>query len=208
VGKQTKQAYEERRAEILEAALDAFCEKGFGGTSMLDIAKRAKASKETIYAWFGNKEKLFETLLHAHSNEASAGIIPETVTDPRAFLTSVARALLNFTNARRINQLVMVTLAEGTKFEAALRILAELIAIGRADLIACFERWRALGLMDFEQDAEQICSLFVAMAQGEWQVRLSLGIIHTITPEEIDAHAKLATDMFLRAVAPHDRANK
>jgi AcrR family transcriptional regulator len=207
VGKPKKQVLDGRRAEILEAALDAFCEKGFGGTSMLDIATRAKASKETIYAWFGNKEKLFETLLNEHYDRALAEVMPET-TDPRAFLTSISRALLNLANTTRIARLIIVTLAEGAKLEAGLHILVKRSAIGRADLTACFENWRALGLMDFEQDAEQISSLFIAMARGEWHDRLNLGIIHTITPEEIDAHAKLATDMFLKAVAPRARADK
>lgn len=177
---------------------------------MLDIAKRAKASKETIYAWFGNKEKLFETILHEHYYNVLAEAVPASteLNDPRVFLNFVAHALLNLVNAPRINRLIIVTLAEGAKLEAGVRIVVERSAVGRADLIGHFERFRAAGLMEFEQDADQIASMFVAMALGEWRDRLNLGLIQRVTPAEIEAHAKLATDMFLKAVAPRGRLKK
>src|ERR1700729_3001526 len=55
-------AKQERRREILDAALLEFSEKGYSGASMEAIARRARASKETLYAWFENKETLLDTL--------------------------------------------------------------------------------------------------------------------------------------------------
>jgi AcrR family transcriptional regulator len=207
--KRTEQAYDDRREEIIEAAIDAFCENGFSRTSMLDIATRARASKETIYAWFGNKEKLFETILHEHYDKVLSESMPEKdLADPRAFLIYAARAILTLLSSPRIARLMIVTLAEGPKFNAGLRILVERSMIGRPEFIAQFERWRALGLMHFEQDAEQIFSVFVSMARGEWQDRLILGLIPTVTPEQIDSHARFVTDLFLKAVAPPGRSAK
>src|SRR6202008_4019570 len=37
-----------RDEEILSAAFDVFCEKGFHGATMLDVATQARASKETL----------------------------------------------------------------------------------------------------------------------------------------------------------------
>ena len=48
---------EERAPEILEAALACFAEKGFAGTRMDDIARRAGISKGTIYLYFESKER-------------------------------------------------------------------------------------------------------------------------------------------------------
>ena len=50
----------ERREEILEVALAVLAERGYRGASMREIAVRSQASKETLYAWFGNKKGLFE----------------------------------------------------------------------------------------------------------------------------------------------------
>ncbi len=49
---------EKRRRELLDAAFLEFSTKGYGGASMEAIARRARASKETLYAWFENKETL------------------------------------------------------------------------------------------------------------------------------------------------------
>jgi len=53
---------EDRAAEILEAALACFAEKGFAATRMEDIAARAKITKGTIYLYFRGKEDLFKGL--------------------------------------------------------------------------------------------------------------------------------------------------
>jgi AcrR family transcriptional regulator len=48
------------REEILTCALAVFREKGFGGSSIEGIAKRAGVSKNTIYLQFRTKEVVFE----------------------------------------------------------------------------------------------------------------------------------------------------
>ncbi len=54
-----------RREEILAAARGVFAEKGVAGATMHEIASRAHCSKETLYSWFENKTKLFETVFRA-----------------------------------------------------------------------------------------------------------------------------------------------
>jgi AcrR family transcriptional regulator len=48
---------------LLDAATKVFMEKGFGATSMGEIAKQAHASTETFYRHFPTKEELFERVL-------------------------------------------------------------------------------------------------------------------------------------------------
>jgi AcrR family transcriptional regulator len=54
---------EARPAEILDAALDVFAEKGLGAARMEDIAARAGVTKGTLYLYFDSKEALFKALL-------------------------------------------------------------------------------------------------------------------------------------------------
>ena len=49
---------ESARERIMKAAMGAFLEQGYSGTSTLEIATRAKVSKREIYAEFGNKQSL------------------------------------------------------------------------------------------------------------------------------------------------------
>src|SRR5262245_40274244 len=56
---------ENRPAELLDAALNEFFEKGFAAARLEDIAARAGVSKGTIYLYFDSKEDVFEALVRA-----------------------------------------------------------------------------------------------------------------------------------------------
>ena len=51
-------------AQILDAALEEFAERGFAATTMDDIARRCGLSKGGLYAHFAGKDLIFEALLH------------------------------------------------------------------------------------------------------------------------------------------------
>ena len=62
-----RRARREHRIEaILQAGQDVFLEQGYEATTLDLIARRAKASKATIYAHFRDKVGLFEAILAAH----------------------------------------------------------------------------------------------------------------------------------------------
>ena len=73
----------ERRAAIIEAALDEFIARGFTATRLDDIASRAGVAKGTIYLHFKDKELMFEELIRTahraagrpHARAAAAGRI-------------------------------------------------------------------------------------------------------------------------------------
>ena len=50
---------EQKRLQILEAAMELFCGQGFPNTSMDEVAKLAGVSKQTVYSHFGSKDELF-----------------------------------------------------------------------------------------------------------------------------------------------------
>jgi AcrR family transcriptional regulator len=59
-----------RRREIEDVAYKVLAERGFTSTSMLEIAKQARASNETLYQWYGDKLGLFAAMIEA--NRAAA----------------------------------------------------------------------------------------------------------------------------------------
>lgn len=54
---------EARPAEILDAALTCFAERGFAATRLDDVAKRAGITKGTLYLYFPNKEELLKAVV-------------------------------------------------------------------------------------------------------------------------------------------------
>jgi AcrR family transcriptional regulator len=53
---------EQTRARIMNAATEEFAAYGIAGARMDRVAERAASSKERIYAYFGNKEQLFDAV--------------------------------------------------------------------------------------------------------------------------------------------------
>jgi len=54
---------ERSRTAILDAALDLFSHRGYGATSMRDIAGKAGVSTGSVYHHFRDKESIFQALL-------------------------------------------------------------------------------------------------------------------------------------------------
>lgn len=79
---------EARPAEILEAALDLFVEKGYANTRGEDVAARAGVSKGTLYLYFSNKEELFKAVVRQNilPTIAEAGSLIEQYQGPTAAL--------------------------------------------------------------------------------------------------------------------------
>jgi AcrR family transcriptional regulator len=57
----------EREEQIVAEAIAEFAASGYGGASMVEIARRAGISKPLIYQYFGSKDGLYLACLHAVS---------------------------------------------------------------------------------------------------------------------------------------------
>jgi AcrR family transcriptional regulator len=60
---QTRPSPNLRAARILDAASHCFSEKGFQGTTIIDVANAAGVSRPLIYKYFGDKDGLVDALL-------------------------------------------------------------------------------------------------------------------------------------------------
>jgi AcrR family transcriptional regulator len=58
---------EDTREKLLEATLELISEKGYTGATTREIASRAGVCELTLFRRFGNKEQLFEEMLHRFS---------------------------------------------------------------------------------------------------------------------------------------------
>lgn len=74
------------REVLLQAALDQFAERGFGGTSIRDLAKAAGIKESSVYKHFSSKQALFDELLAWTQDRyaAAAQAVGLRFDDPRA----------------------------------------------------------------------------------------------------------------------------
>jgi AcrR family transcriptional regulator len=194
-------AKQARRREILDAAFVEFSTKGYAGASMGAIARRASASKETLYAWFENKETLFNTLFASRLDGMTSRTAAAAEQDPSPanVLPIVAEDTIRF----------MLTIAPlsramglGESGGEAARLVGRTISEERKRFANYLLRCREQGYIAFDDDPLEIVSLFVAMAQGEWSLRLATGMLGELTDRMIEDHAQRVTRIFLKGLAP------
>ena len=66
-----------RQEQIETAAYQMLEQKGYAGTSMQGIAKQARASNETLYSWYGDKQGLFKALVTRNAADVKAQLEKE-----------------------------------------------------------------------------------------------------------------------------------
>jgi AcrR family transcriptional regulator len=62
-----RQTAEERREQILDAALRVFSEKGYNGASIRDIAREVGVTEGLLYHYFASKEQILHACWKEHS---------------------------------------------------------------------------------------------------------------------------------------------
>jgi AcrR family transcriptional regulator len=72
---------QQTQARLLDAALDAFAEKGFHGTSVEEVCERANFSRGAFYSNYSSKTELFVALYHRHAEGILAGLAKHAQVD-------------------------------------------------------------------------------------------------------------------------------
>jgi AcrR family transcriptional regulator len=190
----------ERREEILTVALSVLAERGYRGSSMREIAERAQASKETLYAWFGNKQGLFEELVRWQAERVDAVIAPSLERggdDPAVVLRAFAIELQRLLLGERSVVINRAAISEATSDPTFGQILA---SQGRGSVVPKLVRYlkgqRERGRLQFEE-AGMAIDVLIGLTIGDQQVRRLLGILPLPGPEQIEARADRTVEQFL-----------
>lgn len=190
-----------RREEILEAAFALLTERGYEGTSMLAIAVRARASKETLYAWFGDKQGLFAALVRENAAAANRGLT-DALADPDAAPAVVLERFgADFLRLILGERAIAINRAAITAAATSADLGRLLVANGRERtgglLVQYLERQRVAGRLAFA-DAEGAFGALLGLLLRDWQVRALLGELVPPSEEVLRARAAEATALFLR----------
>lgn len=100
------------RELLLRAALEAFFEHGFHGTSMRNIAERAGTAISHAYYYFPSKAEMLRTLMVGVIDDLIAALdqaAAEAGPDPAARLAAVVRAHVRFHTERQADSFVTNT---------------------------------------------------------------------------------------------------
>ncbi len=193
----------QRRRAALDAALAEITERGYEAVTVLDIARRAGASKESLYAWYGSKQGIVEAVIRQQAegvNErVDAALRPDA--EPRTALVGIATNLLRLLlgeTSLALNRAAMTSPA----------LAAALLENGRHRTGPLVERYlarqAAAGRLAIDSPAEAF-QLFYGLVLRDLQIRALLGEPPP-TGRRLRAEAGTAVERFLRLSAPagHD----
>ncbi len=196
-----------RRAAIIDAASRVFAREGFAGASIDMIATEAGVARQTVYNLIGDKEKLFAAVVEDTTERASSGLFTAlaTFTDRPVDLTAELVAF-----ARRLAATCMCD-----RRAAAIHKLVETEGHRYPELFAAWRErgpgrvWSAVssrlsrlahdGLLDLD-DPDLAARQLIALVNMDLRGPAMMG--HKPTEAEVDAAARNAVAMFLRAYGP------
>lgn len=184
-----------RQRQIEAAAYEVLEAKGYGGTSMQGIAKHARASNETLYNWYGDKQGLFCALVMRNADEVKSHLEAELETDhdALAILGSLGPKLLDLLTGDRAVALNRAAAADGSG-----ELGAVLSKAGRDAVFPLLEqvllRARQEGQLRFESSAEAV-GLYLDLLIGDQQIRRVIGRLPAPTEEFCEARSQKAVSL-------------
>lgn len=193
-----------RRQAIETAAYEVLSEKGYKATSMLAIAKRASASNETLYRWYGNKQALFRTLVEENARQVREELQASIAQagDPIETLRTIGPLLLQLVTSDKA--VALNRAAVGDVFETA--TLGRTIAqAGRGAIAPLIGRVLAAardgGLLDFD-DVGETTSAYISLLIGDLQIQRVIGVCDRLSKKQIKDRSDRALSGILRLYGP------
>ena len=164
-----------RQHQIETAAYKVLETKGYGGTSMLSIARQARASNETLYNWYGDKQGLFLALVTRNAAEVKSHLEAELKTDNDALsiLATLGPKLLDLLTGNRA-----VALNRAAAADSSGELGATLSKAGRESVLPLLEqvflRAKTEGQLTFDETGDAV-SLYLDLLIGDLQIRRVIG---------------------------------
>jgi TetR/AcrR family hemagglutinin/protease transcriptional regulator len=165
---------EERRAQLLEVAIDVFAERGLGAARHAEIAERAGVAVSTVFAYFETREALVDAVLagvadffieHAervHGQEKGCVEI----------LEELGSVFVNFLDARRSYAIVWLEWGSAVRQDVWPRYRAfteRIVGLTMRTL----ERGQRDGCVSMDADIESLARLFASSSQSIARLQLS-----------------------------------
>ncbi len=187
-----------KRDSIIESALSAFLEFGYGGTTIDEIVKRAGGSKASIYKHFKNKEELFATVV---DELVRVRLTDELNPDdpPEKALLEYAESRLKIVFTKKHIALRRLVIGEASRFPEIARMYYEhgpALSIKQLEQYLNTENSRGSLKID---DAHDAATMFTGMLIHFIYLRTLFTVSMAPSSHQLKEHARKAVDTFLAA---------
>lgn len=110
----TPKTVEDRREQILDAAIRVFARKGFSRATNKDIAREANITAGLIYHYFDSKEALLQKIIEERSPLSLVRALPADMLQlpPAQFLHSLVTQVITFVEREQFVQIIHIVVPE------------------------------------------------------------------------------------------------
>lgn len=199
---------QQRRLEIEKAAFELLAEKGYRRTSMLQIAKRASASNQTLYAWYGSKENLFASIIKDNAKHIQQLLHTANISNQNQLSTlqQFGRLLLGFASGDKAIIINRAAIADATDTG----VLANAInRFARSEMLALVSTLitQLIDKNEFtnQATATEISEIYISLLFSEIPMQQALGQIPALTPKQINQQADRAFDLICKLYAIEEK---
>jgi AcrR family transcriptional regulator len=193
-----------RNETILSAAFDVFTEKGVHGATMLEIATRAKVSKETLYARFDSKEGLFYALLAwgALKSGVDADSYDDArLADPRKALDDYAADCLVKMMKPEAIAVYRIAIGEAERMPEVARVFDEFTCKAGRPITSRIGTALAQAAVLEIEDIQEFNDSFIGLLRGNLHYDVAIGVAPHPGDEVVAEHARRAMARLVRAYA-------
>jgi TetR/AcrR family transcriptional repressor of mexJK operon len=186
---------------LLDVAAETFLQLGFEGTSVGEIARRAHASKETLYSKFTNKNELFRRVMGRLMDRFASRLSSTLSTEgpPEAVLASFADLVLERILSDEGIGLQKIIYMESSRFPEVAKVFFEFGPQRTAKAMADYFNAQVKKGVMREMDAALAAGHFIGLLTSDLMMRKSLGMLTQPSSEEKAYRIKSAVAVFLRA---------
>jgi len=193
-----------RSERFLDAATDAFIEKGYRRASLSEIVGRAGGSMSTLYRVFGDKEGLAHAIIERHMATVTERLQDLSLSGlpPQTALQQVGESILDASISRESLLVHRIVIGEGRDFpELRDWFFAHAVMPAQAILTDYLEHEIAAGRLALRAPAVA-SSQFFMMIFGELIIRVASGNRANPDPAIAREEARAAVDLFLHGALP------
>lgn len=190
---------DERRKEIMEAALTVFAQKGFRGATNRDIAQAAGIAPGLIYWYFKSKEALYDAIMDEFSPFSDMPLPLDTMTDipPAQLLPMLVRVIGTIFAESQLTLVVRLLAAESLHDSSEGQRLNALLGKVINPFVTYIRAQVAAGILR-DEDPLLMAQMFMS-SSALFFIRRVIGQDATLLTYDLEAFAQFVTQAFLRA---------
>ena len=184
--------------------MTVFLQHGYAGATVELVVRRARASKATIYSFFGGKEGLFDALIDERAERILAGFpdFDRATVNVRAALRHIAQRYLEVVMAREAIALYRLLVTEGPRYP---ELVQGVFRIGQDRVVASLGKalrtWATRGRIR-AVDPDRIATQFLAAVRGDLHLRAMAGLLPDDLEKAIVRSVHDAVQTFWHALSP------